>query len=516
MMDTLPAELLEPVLLSLGPLERLNFAQTSRQIAELVSQSICLRDVLVEIRKSNADEAEEVLMKSRRNCRKLRMFEVEVARFGESFWSKLGQNLRTLELLNCDGTADDLFKILRHCTELRYLVMNGFGPEAGVPTASKLAPPFHLQHISLDADLPIETLERLFELTPSLTSLSFCYLETSGLEYEKRLAFFLNLELNLERLSITMAALRDNFVVKLLRKHARSLAVLEMTCCADLTHKAFEAISGCRKLRHLTLRGSVALSEEHLLKIFINCPELETFPLPNFGLISDAFLTRISKVEKVSDLCLHNYEAFTSNSLAILSRMKNLRRLKLPPFDDDGGSYEILSTLWQLRSLDLGVHKGPSRESFNMLTQNLLELVELAINCKDLVDTDGLKFNQLKKLRCLKILRGPNFTDRAFLRGLGSKSLRELYIRDCPLTSFGLVSITEHHTRLESLSIDRCDNLTERAVANALRHVPGLRKLAIANCERITEESLSALALEKLCPRLRSELNQCSPLCQQR
>jgi hypothetical protein len=411
--------------------------------------------------------------------------------------------LASLEVLDLYGNprmTDDGLKSLTHLHSLRYLRLGkeGHFTDRGMAHLASLP---SLKVLWLDT--PNITDEGLRRLAPSrsLERLNMYWLDTitdRGIVYLKGMP-------RLRKLNVGHARLND----------------------VDLAHFAAFA-----NLDHLHLpSGFTDAGIEHLAKLdrlkylSVNC----TSGSP----LTDKALAIVSKLRDLRELRISG-TGFTNKGIELLAMLENLQVLNLPSFGPDGLDNENLKQLTKLSGLmNLWLGSASNITMSGLNTLNALgDLENLSVHDVH-QDDGGLDISGLKKLRNLRIIMrsqttrvdkefettcdtfrdsdlaclsgltniedlsliGPGIGDGGFKHLASLTKLKHLQITGgTDLTDDGLVHLANMR-RLDSLTIDN-SRITQRGLA----HLYALKTLHIILINSIVPISSSAIA------RLRTEL----------
>ncbi|XP_003739214.1 uncharacterized protein LOC100904255 [Galendromus occidentalis] len=495
----LPFELQEQILSRMHPLDRLSFGLTCRRLADLMYMSSYLKEILFVIRGGSAELCKSLLMRSRRKYWNLKVHRTDLSEFDAEFWSRVGGEIRTLEIYRCRWSTANLHAILQHCTNLESFEFGGWLPlalQVEAPDNVYLMSAVNIRHLHLDISLTVDSLDRLLQWMPKLTSVSLSRLPVlkTG-ETLRDIPSILESQQRLTRLQMTIEGVDDSVAIRLVKKHSTCLRELRMHYRYRPTEGMMSAICECEKLRILSMQG--VRGEIWPERLFSECPDLETLDVTLIG--ATGLCHRMERLKKLRELRLPSDT--TPDWAGISDCLSTLRMMEVRLIPDSLEQYQNLSRFKELRALTLsGVE--PTPECFAVLVENLDKLEQFELECENLTDSDGVKFNLLRNLRRLKLNSASGFTDVTFESGIGSPALEKLALECCLLSDEGLARIAAHHRKMTEIVLTSCNALTDDGVLNFLQREYTLRRLALNKCAALTEGTVSAVAT--VCPRLRS------------
>ncbi|XP_003747039.1 uncharacterized protein LOC100907681 [Galendromus occidentalis] len=508
-----PQTLLERLLMKLHPLDRLNCALTCRLWADVVSKLPMSEEIDFVVRGPEVEPVQEAMVESQRMCGNLIFQRAKLYEFDPKFWGKFGENLRELQLMGCDWSHEVLHSILQSCPNLESLnirLQDGRrnycdrkNRESDSYDGGDREPLLRLRHFSLNTEdaayWEIETLERIIDLMPNLTSLS---LEVPRIEHIADIAECMSeLGLNLTQLRVRTSELEEFLVKAILEDFSNSLEDLLLQPCSELTDESYDALAACTKLRNLTLCNALRMENRHLKKLALSAPDLEVLEIENSRLLTEDCLFYIGGLTKLRHLRFSacNLIDFSGVRVEGCPPLKTLRRLELglSSFTSLDDIHQLLS-FENLRSLILP-HNHIQPEDFAFIIQSSSQLERLELLCGKLSDHDGSKLHLLKNLKSLSLMDADGFTHRTFEKGVGSPDMESLLIDSQTLTDRAMACIATHHARLKHLALLYSEKVSDAALLNLLEHEPNLRTLRLDYCS-FWNDTLEGLV--KLCPQL--------------
>lgn len=142
-------------------------------------------------------------------------------------------------------------------------------------------------------------------------------------------------------------------------------------------------------------------------------------------------------------------------------------------------------------------------EYFDETCENFDNLEELSVvDYLYLIDVDVVKLRRLRNPKKLSLYCFDKLTDLTFEGGLGSPSLAELLLVDCPLTDTGLAGIATNHRMLREIGLEYCHNITGDGVIFLLERELLLQEFILNDRRSLDGGWIGKLV--DLCPRLRS------------
>jgi len=248
--------------------------------------------------------------------------------------------------------------------------------------------------------------------------------------------------------------------------------------------------------------------------------------------VSDSGLAQIGKLNRLAKLDVRG-GLIGKDAAASIAQAASLEELRLPGTKFDQASLEALRQLGKLKLLDLtGVRLPRGGFAELLYHRELVELdlrdssmddasLEIVADLPDLVriwlgrtqvtDFGIAKLGQLHKLDLLE-LTDCRVTGEAFAVGgknKGFHSLRELYLRNTPLSAKGALAV-KGMKQLDSLDLGDIRQMNDNDLFAMIRALENLRVLRLVGCSALTSKSMMALknskSIEQLdlsnCPRI--------------
>ncbi|XP_003739203.1 uncharacterized protein LOC100902531 [Galendromus occidentalis] len=518
-METLPLELLEPLLLCLDPIDRVDKALICHRWAECMVGSLLLDNVPLRLCGSTLLADFPSLMESRRQYSHLHLTRVSLYALPPEFWMKFAGNLLSLRLIDCCFSNQALSFVLGQCTRLEFLEITrprlssklghkpyGRGPppissafrfkeaaDSDIGSEEVRRVLLNLRDLSLHIDfedcLGLAMASRLLELTPNL---DFLHLPCRAFRV---VPYIIANQKRLTKLNLRAFSSEEPGLEELLKRMSGTLKELCLTNCGSVVPRTFNSVNQCVHLQKLTLIQPTELSDSQIGDLLAKSPQLTFVQLVLEVDLSDEILTPISNLKH-----LRHLELVNSKSLENCIYLQSLEstRIRCAP-----RVLETITELQDLRTLML-VNFDITSAFLDKIIENLPLLEHLQINCQRLADEEGVKIRQLQHLRSLSLLGALFFHDETFSKGLGSPVMEKLELEGSRLTDRGFRSIVAHHGHLRKLKLVNCPNISLSGLLTALSRETNLHELVLsARFADHNEKPWFLRSLTDTCPRLR-------------
>ena len=280
-------------------------------------------------------------------------------------------------------------------------------------------------------------------------------------------------------------------------RHLRNLTAVECFQCNDITESGFEEITKLENLTSLKFSGrQLTDAGFRKIKALTNLTDLDI----SFGSITDAGIAEVGALKKLTNLRIAYNDNFTGTGLAGLTKLKNLRSLRIHVcrrLSDDG--MRVIGGLSSLTSLDAGLPEGVTDSGWGALPR-LKELTHVSLSINPRITAGGL--SQLARLRNLTSLSlgGPEPIENALSKDVdgGLKVLSEcqgltkLRLASRCLTDDDLKQLSKLEY-LTELGLERCYSITDAGLAE-LANFANLHSLRLDNCDRITDAGFNEIS----------------------
>ena len=329
--------------------------------------------------------------------------------------------------------------------------------------------------------------------------------QTRGSDFftcESVLSYMSSIDQKFVKLDFSWSVIADDVVVRLVELYSSSLRELRLDHCMRLTRVAWTAISGCAKLRTLSIRDAQNFQNNHLEKILLNAINLEFLNLNCCIGISNESIRHVDNLKRLRHLEMPECRFIDDRVFRSLSQLSALQYLDLADLRHNINLFHRIASLKDLRTLILPRRTdGVTLECFAALCKSLrkLEVLEMGF-LAPLTNADGLNFPSLNELKQLRLWCVPNFAHRAFKEAFASPKLETLELRDVSLTPVALCRAVTRYSRLKSLALLYCDSITDDDVESLLRDLPDVRGIVLLGCPQLTDRFFEAL--QNLCPKL--------------
>lgn len=323
-----------------------------------------------------------------------------------------------------------------------------------------------------------------------------------------------------------VANLRDTGVRELTR-HCRDLTALSLSSCRNLTDDALDALSNCKLLKELTLKGIFLFTPSGLARIGENCRGLVAVSLDFETLdISLTLKSLAVNCQKLETLTLK----FRHGELGELSRCRSLVRLHIEADNENDVDIPIMNIAAKNRKLKefsyfnslapLGdsaavtiMHNCPDLEclgfhssgrSLGVLAQSGIRLKEINViygrGIRDVmihglgtweIDLESLiRSNQ--RLEQINLQYALRLSVKTFSAIAFCSNLRHLDLSFTNVDSGSLAVIANSATALQHLSLVKCERFNDMKV---LSNFKGLEYLNLDQCPFVNDEGLDFLSV---------------------
>lgn len=323
-----------------------------------------------------------------------------------------------------------------------------------------------------------------------------------------------------------VANLRDSGIRELSR-HCRDLTALSLSSCRNLTDDALDALSNCKSLKELTLKGVFQFTPSGLARVGENCRGLVAVGLEFETLdISLALKSLAINCQELETLTLK----FSHGDLGELSRCRSLVRLHIEADNSNDADIPITNIAAANRKMKefsyvnslapLGdsaavtiMHNCPDLErlcfhsggrSLSVLAQSGIRLKEINVifgwGIRDVmihgqgnwdIELEALirSNQQLEKINLQCALR-PSV--RTFSGIALCSNLRHLDLSFTGVDSGSLAVIADSATALQHLSLVKCEGVSDMKV---LSNFKALEYLNLDQCPFVNDEGLDFLSV---------------------
>lgn len=443
--------------------------------------------------------------------------EVEISNKLNGFWDKLGENIRSLTLKNCDICEKVFVYILQKCRNLetlniqscKELFMSGLlleGKSEGLLVDNL----DNLKSLSLSGNqyLTDALFNRFITAAPALEelNLSGCSLQfhlglvkkfyPPGINIfqspsESVLTFYFVLQFIISRASnikklLFSNTLIDGAALKLLSEVENlKLEGLELHTCDQLTNVGILSLTKHQTtLRELDIGLCTRVTDQSLVHICSNLINLERFNIQRCRAVTDLGIAELQKLKKLKSLNISQCELITKDGLekGICAEENSvLEELDIHSLNLDQTALIMISEkLLNLRSLDISYcFNAVTDTSIQVIFKNQINLQTLKMSHCDKVSDAGL--TGMGKVREESSDDGPimsNYDEASHSHKihLGSRAEEEI-VRDARRKRDVMLMC-------EKLSLDTYSGFS-------LARIKGLQELDISGCNRITDVSLT-------------------------
>jgi F-box/leucine-rich repeat protein 14 len=276
--------------------------------------------------------------------------------------------------------------------------------------------------------------------------------------------------------------LTENVMEIAIQRELPNLNSLDLGLCKDVGDGTLGRIGTyCNNLRHLSLEGNTKITNAGLLLLAWGAKELVSLNLKSCRNITDHGINVMAVNadgsplgSKLEFLGLQDCK-LTDKSLAYISRgMPQLKRINLSTISgitDTGLKY---------------LAEMPGLEEVNLR------------NCDNVTDL-GLAYlsddtKRPSTLRVLDLSFCSSVTDAGLAHvAKGLKSLEKLSISSCLVGDTGLLSLGRGLTRLRTLDLGQCNNISEDGLAQMAAKAKSLRSVDVYGCKNVSERVASKL-----------------------
>ena len=343
-----------------------------------------------------------------------------------------------------------------------------------------------------------EVLDHLLELMPNITSLSLPSNFRSGYRFA-----ITNLSQQILKLDFSGSNIEDEALFHCLEKYSAGLEALGLDACSKLSSRAFVAVVGCKKLRHLSICSSQETHFEdlHLEKLIDCAPDVRHLRLSGSSHLTARSIMRLKELKRLRYLSLSACSGVSSEALCVLGEISTLKHLDLTGTQCDDGVFHRLACLKDLRSLSVNFEPFTS-QCLAIICENFKKLRRLILgDVRQLTDADGAKFSLLSQLEELQFVNGGGFKDLTFERGLGSSRMTSIKAHGCTgLTACALNKLALRHPYVKILLLHHCYLITDAGIEFLVQRWSRLEVLDLACCLSMTGLRLSLLTDQR--PRL--------------
>nr|CAG8459879.1 1557_t:CDS:2 [Entrophospora candida] len=252
---------------------------------------------------------------------------------------------------------------------------------------------------------------------------------------------------NLRKIKVYGWNLSDNHIQSL-PQYCPELKEILVIGNNQLTHKAFHSLMSCiSDLRVLDLDGVFKLSDNFAEALAIKCPSLCSLKLSTKEISEKGFDTLATKLTKLNNLILQNCSNLTDNNIErFAERNPRLQNLQL------------LGDALTIRSFKVAMH--------------LKELIHFDLRC-------------LKEVLILS-------NEIEWLRPI-CHNLRIIILENLPIDDDTISAITVHCKKLEKIAFSRCPYITNNSINSIAENETRLNTLDLLECRNITDASLKCL-----------------------
>lgn len=322
-----------------------------------------------------------------------------------------------------------------------------------------------------------------------------------------------------------VANLRDSGVRELTR-HCRDLISLSLSSCRNLTDESLDALSNCKFLKELTLKGIFLFTPYGLARVGENCPGLVAvgleFETLDISLALKSLAINCQKLETLSLKFRHGYLGELSRCRSLVRlyiEADNINDVDIPIMNIAAANRKLKEFSYVNSSVSLGdsaaltiMHNCPDLErlcfhssarSLSVLAQSGIQLKEInvifgwgrdaMIHGQGTWDTELESFirsnQQLEKINLQCALR-PSL--RTFSAIALCSNLRHLDLSFTDVDNRSLAVIANSATALQQLSLVKCEGINDMKV---LSNFKGLEYLNLDQCPFVNDEGLDFLSV---------------------
>lgn len=274
----------------------------------------------------------------------------------------------------------------------------------------------------------------------------------------------------------------DDKTLESIGKLSRQLQRLKLKGCRALTDAGLEQFSkACGSLKKLSC-SSCAFGAKGLNAVLLNCGELE-------------------------DVSVKRFKRLLENPQPIVSGKGKLQRLSLKDLFNAQLFETLIAGVKHLRTLIVARNPGYWDHLFQIVTENLTELVELRCESLQMSDTALMAISRCKKLEVLYLVKASECTDHGVSAlAAGCEKLKKLYLDDRKsnrVGDAGLLAVANRCVELKELVLIGV-NATEHSLGRIASNCTTLERMALCNSETIGDAELNCIgekciALKKLC-----------------
>ncbi|XP_073957597.1 uncharacterized protein isoform X2 [Choristoneura fumiferana] len=470
--------------------------------------------------------------------------EVELSSKTLGFWDRMGDNILSLTLKNCDICEKVFASIIQKCMNLEMLTIQSCkelfmsgrlleGKTEGLLTESLE----NLKVLSLSGNqyLTDALLNRFVTAAPALEELdlSGCSLQfhlglvkrfyPAGTDInlnpsESVLTFYFVQQIiaskakNIKKLLFSNTLIDGTALKSLSETPDMQLECLEAHSCDQLTNTGFLALTNHQtSLRELDISLCSRVTDQSLVHICKNLVNLEYLNIQRCRAVTDLGIVELHKLKKLKSLNISQCELITKEGLSkgICAEENNLlEELDIHSLNlDHTGLVMILEKLPKLRSLDISYcFNAATDTSIQVIFKNQVFLETLKMSHCDKVSDAG--FTGMGKVESAGESDGPimsNYDDINTPQriNLGSRAEEEI-VRDAKrkrdvmkmceklsLDSFTGFSLARLQN-LKVLDMSGCNRITDVS----LRYAFNFKELTVLNlsrCQQITHEGIEHL-----------------------
>ncbi|KAK2432585.1 F-box/LRR-repeat protein [Trifolium repens] len=267
-----------------------------------------------------------------------------------------------------------------------------------------------------------------------------------------------------------------------------------------ITEKCLSSIFKLQHLEDLVLEGCFGVGDDSLNNLVFNqgCKTLKKLDISGCQNISHIGLSKLTSISGcVEQLVLADGSPVTLSFADSLSKLSMLQSITLDGCIITSDGLKAIGNLGiSLKELSLSKCSGVTDEALSFLVSKHRDLRKLDITCcRKITDVSIASIaNSCRSLTSLKMESCTLVSSEAYIL-IGQKChyLEELDLTDNEIDDEGLESISRC-SRLSSLKLGICLNITDRGVAYVGMCCSKLKELDLYRCTGVTDLGISAIA----------------------
>lgn len=295
----------------------------------------------------------------------------------------------------------------------------------------------------------------------------------------------------------------DETVIELVKLYRGSLQKLNLSACRMVSNVGYSAIAECSKLHQLVLTDA-RLQDSTVKRILVGAADLRHLDLSRNYELTEGGLRAVKDLKHLRSLSLEACLQTTTmrqEVMCSLGEVSTLRHLNLIRCEFNFRVLLNMARIGDLRSLEvLNLNMRFDLGCLVLIARSFARLRELRIG--PISSVQGLdELHRLKQLRYLDLLYEQDTPFPDFVKDPAPLALKSLKIGCSMLFDYQLFYIAIHHSQLQSLSLQKCQQITDSGLEALLRREPHLRDLTLIGCSKLSYRIFQML--ENLCLRLR-------------